>query len=421
VKIVSWSIEKVLPYPGNPRRNADAVAKVAASLTEFGWRQPIVVDRAGVVVAGHTRLLAAQSLGMAHVPVHVATGLTPAQVRAYRLADNRTADEAEWDGEKLRLELRAIRESGDDLAQTGFGGDEIETLLRAEVKDPDADELPALPECPVTRPGDVIRLGRHILVCGDSSDIAVQRAALARHRADCVWTDPPYGVAVVGRTKRKLTIQNDGADPAALAKLLEQSLGAALELSAPGAPWYVAAPAGPQFLVFAQFLGRHGIWRQTLVWVKQVFVLGHSDYHYQHEDIFYGWAPGRTRLWYGDRKRSTVLRYDRIGSREWFGPERSSSVLEFDRPSRSADHPTTKPVALVLHCLGNSARTGAHVLDPFAGSGTTLLACDGGGQVAHCVELDPRYCDVIVTRWERATGLTADRGHHNGNAARTAG
>jgi site-specific DNA-methyltransferase (adenine-specific) len=401
MKVSTVPIGKVKPYAGNPRRNADAVAKVAASLKEFGWRQPIVVDSKGVVVVGHTRLLAAKSLGMRQVPVHVAEGLTAAQVRAYRIADNRTGEEAEWDEELLAAELRGLEAEGYDLALTGFDRDELADLLAAEAADLDAQEPPPLPAHPKTKPGDLIRLGEHVLVCGDATHEPTISLAMCGAVADCVWTDPPYGVSLgvgdtpeVARIRRRRTdgkvVQNDDLGEDGLFVLLRNSLGATLGVCRPGAPWYVSGPGGPLSLVFGTVLKELGVWHQALVWVKHIFAMGRSDYHYQHEPIWYGWAPGAAHHWHGDRTQTTLL--------------------EFDRPTASPEHPTMKPIALVAYCLSNSTKRGQHVLDPFMGSGTTLLACETLDRVAHGVELDPRYCDVIVTRWETATGLTADRG-----------
>jgi DNA modification methylase len=221
---------------------------------------------------------------------------------------------------------------------------------------------------------------------------------MASKQADCLWTDPPYGVEYEGKTKAKLRIQNDGA--ADLPALLGAAFAAADGVMASSARFYIAAPAGPRGTDFRLAVARTGwTFHQALAWVKHSMVLGHSDYHYRHEDILYGWKKGEGRIGRGDH----------AGTR-WYGDNAQTSVLEIDRPTRSEDHPTMKPVALVAHCLGNSTKRGQHVLDPFMGSGTTLLACETLGRVAHGVEIDPRYCDVIITRWERATGLTADRG-----------
>jgi ParB-like chromosome segregation protein Spo0J len=418
-------VEKVFPYPENPRKNQQAVAKVAASLEAFGWRQPIVVDEAMVIIAGHTRLEAAKMLGLEKVPVHIATDLTPEQVRAYRIADNRTGQEAEWDEEKLIAELRGVQASGLDLAVTGFDADELGALLAEDDElDPsvDPDEVPEVEDDPRSAPGAVWQLGKHRLVCGDATDVRAWRLLLGDERVDMMFTDPPYGVSYVGKTKKAMTIQNDALTIDALTALLTAALGHAIVHSRPGAPWYVAAPHGPQFLAFARVGVELGWWRQTLVWVKDVFVMGRMDYHGKHEAMLvgnadgdpeaepvpppelpagadptivehqpwgYGWTPKGAHVWHGGRKQDTA----------W----------EVPRPRANREHPTMKPVELIERALNNSSRKGALVVDPFGGSGSTLIACAAAGRVARLLELDPRYCDVIVRRWENATGQTAVR------------
>lgn len=409
MKIQEVSIEKVKPYPGNPRKNADAVEKVARSLAEFGWRQPIVVDEEFVVIAGHTRLLAAQKLGHPRVPVHVASGLTASQVKAYRLADNRVAQEAEWDDDLLAQELLALSADGYDLALTGFDDSELAVLLADPtglLPDADPDAVPDAPATPKTKKGDVYRLGPHRLVCGDSTDTHAWQALLGEERGGLVWTDPPYGVSYEGKTKDRLTIENDTLGDADLTDFLRGALSLVSAHCLPGAPWYVAAPPGPQFLAFAIVGHELGWWRQTLVWVKDVFALGHSDYHYRHEAILvgnqpepegstlehaligYGWTKGAAHTYHGGRKQDTV----------W----------EVPKPRANRDHPTMKPVALIERALANSSERGTLVLDPFGGSGSTLIACEASGRHARLIELSETYCDVIVRRWEEATGRTAE-------------
>lgn len=402
---IEWvSVGTVLPYDKNPRRNAAAVRKVANSLREYGWRQPIVVDEAMVVLAGHTRLLAAKELGMDTVPVHVAEGLTPAQARAYRLADNRVAQEAEWDVELLAGELSGLQIDGFDLALTGFNADEVAGLLAQAVATvdgaTDADDVPPPPPEPCSRLGDVWTLGSHRLTCGSAEDAEAWERLMAGTLADCVWTDPPYGVdyeakndhlkAWDGRLERPShakEVQNDALDEAALESLLRGALGLAWAHCREGATWYVAGPEGPRQMPFSRVLVELEVWRHTLVWVKDAFVIGRADYHYRHEPLWYGWKPGAAHYFTNDRSLD--------------------SVFEIPRPKRSELHPTMKPVELVQRCVEHGSKLGAVVVDPFGGSGTTLMAAERSGRCARLIEVDPRYVDVIVQRWCEFTGKQA--------------
>lgn len=383
-------IGTITPYPGNPRQNDHAVDAVAASIREFGFRQPIVVDEAGVIVVGETRWKAAGKLGLAEVPVHVARGLTPEQLRAYRIADNKTGDLADWDRELLAAELGDLRDQSMDLALLGFEPSELQRLL-GEVPSDGLQDPDDVPEAPITdaRSGDLWLLGSHRLVCGDARDRQSWCRLMDGCSADMVWTDPPYGLEYVGKTPNALTIENDGASMEALATLLDGALALTLEHCRPGAAWYVTAPSGPSHQSFAAVLGRLGVWRQSLVWVKDAFVLGHNDFHYRHEAMFYGWKPGTAHAFLGDRTQDTV----------W----------EFPRPRASREHPTMKPVALIQRAMQLSSSPSQIVVDCFGGSGSTLIAAERLGRRAFLMELDPRYCARAVTRWEEFTGCRAVR------------
>ena len=415
MKITETSIASVIPYARNPRKNAAAVSKVAASLKEYGFRQPIVCDEAMVVIAGHTRLQAAQSLGMKTVPVHIASGLSKAQIAAYRIADNRTGQEAEWDNDLLAVELAALAEQKFDLSLTGFNPDELDALLNPPgiLPEADLDAVPEAPAEPITKLGDRITPGRHALVCGDSTDTLVWDALLAGRQAGMIWTDPPYGVSYVGKTKDALTIENDNLAEGGLEDFLRSVFALAWANSRAGAAWYVAAPAGPQFLQFAQVLTDLKVWRQTLVWVKSVFVLGRSDYHYRHEPIFEGGLPQAEDT---NPLAEEVLRHDNMlygwkegAAHTWNGGRKQDTVLEFKKPKANREHPTMKPVALIQRCIENNSPHGCLVVDPFGGSGSTLIAAEASGYASALIELSPAYCDVIVKRWETATGQQAVR------------
>ncbi len=387
--ITEWKIEDVKPYEKNPRRNEKAVEKVAASIEEFGFQQPIVVDEDGVVIAGHTRLKAAKFLELKFVPVVVAVGLSEAQINAYRIADNKTNELAEWDLDLLPLELTALEAMDFDITNLGFTADELTDILATEPEEgkTDGDDIPETPDEAITQPGDVWILGDHRLLCGDSTKAEDVEKVLDGQLADALITDPPYGVDYVGKTDDKLEVKND--DKAGLYILLKTALGHAVDNLQTGGCVYVFAPPGPQFLEFATVLTELEVWRQTLCWAKNTMVLGHSDYHYRHEAIFYGWRPGGPHRPVPDRSQTTL----------W----------EYDKPSASRLHPTMKPIAMPVRMLENSTAAGDTVFDPFAGSGTTLLACQQTGRRACVVELHPNYCDVIVQRWEDYTGRKAER------------
>jgi DNA modification methylase len=412
--VENWPIDKVIPYPKNARTLSDrAVGTVAASIQAFGWRQPIVVDAKGVIIVGHTRRLAGIKLGHANVPVHIATNLTAAQVKAYRLMDNRSADESSWDIELVEAEMIELRDLEFDLALTGFTEKEVGALFAGGgLTLPDA--VPDPPEAPVSQLGDVWLCGSHRVLCGDSTAADAVARLCGADKADLVFTDPPYGVTVASRigttgvssaearsmgTKQ---IENDSMTIEELTEFLRLAFACMLSATRKGAAWYVAAPHGPMGLAFAITLNEIAVWRHSIVWVKNSLVMGRMDYHYRHEPIYYGWSPGAPRHAVPTRNQDTV----------W----------EFDRPQRSAEHPTMKPVELIEKAIKNSSDAGDIVLDPFGGSGSTLIACEKTQRRALLMELDPKYVDVIVLRWQEFTGkkaTMADRAGHGVETGRT--
>jgi DNA modification methylase len=388
-----WPLDRLVPYARNPRKNDHAVDKVAAAIHEFGFRVPVIAKSDGTVVDGHLRLKAAQKLGLETVPVLLADDMTETQIKAFRISVNRMAELAEWDTELLALELEDLRLDDFDIDLTGFDAGELDALMDEMAGGSgtegltDPDDVPEPPVEPVSKPGDVWLLGRHRLMCGDSTDAAQVGILLAGGVADMLWTDPPYGVSYVGKTADALTIENDSLDDVQLTDFLRSAFACAFQHSRAGAAWYVAAPAGPLHQCFSETLKEIGVWRQTLNWVKNTFALGRSDYHYRHEPIFYGWKPGDAHYFVDDRTQDTIL--------------------EFNKPSRNGEHPTMKPVELIEYCIGNSSKPGWMVLDLFGGSGSTLIACEKTGRINRSMELDPKYCDVIVKRWQEFTGQTA--------------
>lgn len=396
MKVELIDIGRVIPYARNPRRNEAAIAKVAASIKEYGFRQPIVVDEEMVIIAGHTRLQAAQQLGLTKVPVHTATGLTATQVKAYRLADNRTAQEAEWDDELLGLELGELAEQGFDLDLTGFDGDELEKLL-AEIDEgglTDDDDVPEAPDTPVSKSGDVWVLGNHRLICGDSTNAAVLDTLLDGQLVDMVFTDPPYNVNYGDTAKDKIRAKG-GAK--AGRKIMNDNLGNEFEafltdacanmLRVTKGALYICMSSSELDTLQSAFRSSGGKWSTFIIWAKNTFTLGRSDYQRQYEPILYGWKEGNDHYWCGARDQGDV----------WF----------FNKPQKNDLHPTMKPVELVCQAVKNSSKSKDIVLDSFGGSGSTLIACEKLGRYARLIELDPAYCDVIVKRWEEFTGKSA--------------
>lgn len=391
MKVELIEIGRVIPYARNPRRNENAIAKVAASIKEYGFRQPIVVDEEMVIIAGHTRLQAAQSLGLKKVPVHIADGLTQAQIKAYRLADNRTHEDAKWDEELLAIELGELDGLGFDLDLTGFDAVELEELLGNAAIDglTDDDEVPAAPEVAVSKEGDIWLLGDHRLICGDSTKASTMKALMGDELADMVFTDPPYNVDY-GQTMKdnlrgnKRKIKNDNLGDGfqqfltdACTEMVKVCKGA----------MYICMSSSELHTLHTAFITAGGKWSTFIIWAKNTFTIGRSDYQRQYEPILYGWPAGNKHFWCGDRSQSDVWNYN--------------------KPKVNDLHPTMKPVELVCRAVENSSKTKDIVLDSFGGSGTTLIACEKLKRQARLIELDPIFCDVIVKRWEEFTGNNA--------------
>lgn len=400
-------ISKIIPYSNNPRKH-QAVDKVAQSIQQFGFRQPIVVDKDFVVIAGHTRLLASKKLNLQQVPIHIATDLTAKQVKAYRLADNRV-QEAEWDNELLFQELKDLPD-----IFTGFDKQEIDTLFaKYDDKHTDEDQTPEPKLSSDTKLGDVFILGNHRLICGDSTDPIYYNKLLNDERVDLVLTDPPYGVEYVGKTKDALTIQNDQQSVSNLESVLYPAFKNVFNVMKQGAVVY-CFHADTKDITFKSALTEAGIkLTMSLVWVKNILVFGRLDYQARHEPILYGWKPGAGHYFTGDRTLTSVMDdeadYNKLTKEQLVNIIKSikTSVLRHDKPSRSALHPTTKPVKLIQELMENSSKPEQIVLDPFGGSGSTLIAGENCNRATRLIELDPVYCDVIVKRWEEYTNKTA--------------
>lgn len=380
MNVIEKPINEVIPYEKNPRINDNAVPAVMKSIEEFGFKVPIVIDKNGTIVTGHTRLKAAKKLGMKTVPCIVADDLTPEQIKAFRLADNKVAEAAEWDMGLLTEELDGIVDI--DMSDFNFG--DIADSPSSEDVVEDDDENIELPSEPKTRLGDLWTIGRHKLMCGDATSGDVLKRLVGGDKVDMYLTDPPYNVAYEGKTEDKLTIQNDSMEDSAFYQFLVDSFVAADSVMNEGAAFYIwhADLEGYNFRGACRAVE----WelRECLIWNKNTMVLGRQDYQWKHEPCLYGWKGGAAHNWYSDRKQTTVI--------------------DMNKPNRNAEHPTMKPVQLFAYLIENSSKPGDIILDSFCGSGTTLIACEQMGRVARVLELDPKYCDVIVERYINLVG-----------------
>ena len=395
LKIEHWPLDRIHGYARNPRKNDHAVEKMAGVIREFGFRIAIIARRNGEIVDGHLRYKAACLLGLETVPVILADDLTETQVKAFRLLANRSATWAEWDDELLQLELADLSALDYDLSLTGFDADELAELLAGEETDQagetDDDEVPEADAVAVSRPGDLWLLGEHRVLCGDATDPESYARLLDGAQADMVFIDPPYGVNYANNPKDKLRgkhrpILNDNLGEgfhdfllAALTPIVAHCCGAI----------YIAMSSGELDTLQAAFRAAGGHWSTFVIWAKNTFTLGRADYQRQFEPILYGWPEGAQRHWCGDRDQGDV----------W----------QIKKPQRNDLHPTMKPVELVERCIRNSSRPGDVVLDSFGGSGTTLIAAHKSGRRARLMELDPKYVDVIVRRWQTWSGESATR------------
>ena len=395
-KIEPWPTTRLIPYARNARTHSpEQVAQIAASIVEFGFTNPILAGSDGVIVAGHGRLAAAQKLGLATVPVVVLDHLTPTQRRALIIADNRIAENAGWDEALLRIEMADLQDADFDLSLTGFDADALAELMAGDEPQgegqTDDDAVPDVAETPVSRPGDVWVLGGHRLLCGDSTVAESYDRVLDGEPVDMVFTDPPYNVNYANSAKDKMrgkdrAILNDNLGDdfydfllAALTPTVAHCRGGI----------YVAMSSSELDVLQAAFRAAGGKWSTFIIWAKNTFTLGRADYQRQYEPILYGWPEGAQRHWCGDRDQGDV----------W----------NIKKPQKNDLHPTMKPVELVERAIRNSSRPGNVVLDPFGGSGTTLIAAEKSGRLARLIELDPKYADVIVRRWQDWTGKQATR------------
>lgn len=374
-------LKDIKPYEKNPRKNDDAVPYVAESIKQFGFKVPIVIDKNNIIVAGHTRYKAAKKLGFKSVPCIIADDLTDEQIKAFRLADNKVSEKAEWDFDMLNTELDDIIDF--DMELFGFE-DALQDDAEEVVEDEFEVELPAEPK---SKLGDIYQLGDNRLMCGDSTVLEDVEKLMGGAQADMLLTDPPYNVNYEGKTKDKLKIKNDKMGNDNFRQFLIDAFSNADMVMKPGAVFYIwhADSEGYNFRGACFDVG----WkvRQCLIWNKNSMVMGRQDYQWKHEPCLYGWKDGAGHLWASDRKQTTII--------------------NFDKPTRNDKHPTMKPIQLFDYQVKNNTKGDDIVLDLFAGSGTTIMACEQNGRRGYCMEYDPKYVDVIIDRWETFTGQKA--------------
>ncbi len=390
-RVERWPLARLIPYARNARTHSESqVAQIAGSIAEFGFVNPVLVGDDGVIVAGHGRVLAARKLGLSEAPVIVLSHLTPTQRRALMIADNQIATNAGWNDEMLAAELAALKDEAFDLELLGFDDTEIDRLLAGTPDEADnPDEAPEPPADPISRPGDLWICGEHRVLCGDATVMDDVEKVLGGELADMTFCDPPYNVNYANSAKDKLR----GKNRAILNDALGDGFGAFLYdacvniLTVTKGAVYICMSSSELDALQGAFRKAGGKWSTFVIWAKNTFTLGRADYQRQYEPILYGWKDGTDRYWCGARDQGDV----------WF----------FDKPHKNDLHPTMKPVALVERAIRNSSKSRDIVLDPFGGSGTTMIAAERAGRRARLIELDPRYVDVIVQRWQETAGGSA--------------
>lgn len=396
IKIEYVKVADLMAYDKNARQHSEQqILQVMNSITEFGFTNPVLIDENNVLIAGHGRTIAADRLGLTEVPAIRLKGLTEEKRKALRIADNQIALNSTWDYDLLAREIQDLQLADYNVDILGFSDEEMDAILNSldeRQEDEaggltDADEIPEPPEEPVTKRGDIWVMGKHRLLCGDSTSIDDVDKLMAGGKADLLLTDPPYNVSYEGKTKDKLTIANDSMGDGDFRQFLRDVYSSADAAMKPGAVFYIwhADSEGYNFRGAAHDIGWHI--RQCLIWNKNTLVLGRQDYHWKHEPCLYGWKDGAAHYWGNDRSQTTVI--------------------DCKKPQRNGEHPTMKPVELFEYQIKNSCPKNGVVLDLFGGSGTTLIAAILNNVTSRLMELDPKYCDVIVKRWQEYTGQDA--------------
>lgn len=388
--LIYVNIDKLVPYANNARKHSsEQINLIQSSLREFGFINPVIIDKEYSIIAGHGRVLAAKKEGIKSIPCVKVEHLTEAQKKAYILADNRLAELSEWDEELLKIEIEELEGFDFDMELLGFDIDDFVFDENYDVgSNADEDDYEeSMPVISKSKYGDIYQLGEHRLMCGDSTNIHDVKKLMNGIFADLLITDPPYNVDYHGGTSDKLTIKNDSMEDAKFRAFLTDAFNCADEVMKPGAVFYIwhADSEGFNFRAACKEAG----WevRQCLIWKKSSLVLGRQDYQWQHEPCLYGWKDGAGHLWVSDRKQTTIL--------------------EFEKPKRNDFHPTMKPVKLFDYQIRNNTKEKDIVLDLFGGSGTAIISCEQNGRICNTMELDPCYVDVIIDRWEKFTGNKA--------------
>lgn len=428
-KIVEVPVKSLRAFKNNPRtHNRYQIRQIADSFQAFGWTNPILITAENMIIAGHGRVEAAKLLDLKVVPAIVVNGWSESQVRAYVIADNKLALNAGWNEELLAAELSYLQEAGFAVDIVGFSESELYDLIPADEKyHTDPDDVPVIPKEAITKPGDIWLLGPHRLICGDATNPDTYTVLLEQERADACWTDPPYNVNYQSKAGK---IENDNLADGEFLQFLSAALACIFASIKPGASIYVAH-ADTEGLNFRAAFNAAGFKLSgILIWEKNSLVLGRSDYQWKHEPILYGWKPGAAHSWHGDRKQTTITELNgsvfsqnddgsitvRVGNdtiviegNNLLARPIEPSIIRVDKPKLSAEHPTMKPVELISAMLKNSSKPRDIILDPFGGSGSTLIAAEMLGRKARLIELSPHYCDVIVRRWEDLTSSKASR------------
>lgn len=413
-KLHEIAIDKLVPYERNAKTHSpEQVAKIAASIREFGFVSPVLIDEQNRIIAGHGRVLAAKELGLKKIPAVYVEGLSEAQRRAYILADNRLTELGGWDMDIVKAELQELRDEDFDVDLTGFELEAIEVTddMGAEIVETE-EEIPEQVEARAKR-GDVWKLGDHRLMCGDSTKASDVKKLMGGGKADLLLTDPPYNVDYTGGTKDALKIENDAQEREQFLDFLTAAFQAGADAMKEGAAYY-CWHASRTVAEFQEALNKAYLMpRQILVWVKSSLVLGRQDYQWRHEPCFYGWKEGAAHYFIDARTLTTVMDPTDDMTREQLLQvvkelTAITSTIYEDKPTASELHPTMKPIGLFKKLIRNSSREGDIVLDLFCGSGTTILAAEEMGRRGYGMEYDPHYCDVIIERWEKATGRKAE-------------